>query len=315
MTRKYFTQESEGTDAAYWIDHEGASDPHTGYLLESNTIGFLVSTATAELGGEIVVGPTPGGELGGTWASPTVDVTHSGSAHHTQGTDTALGAVGTKNPPIDADKAIYRDSTASDALVTSTWTQVKAFLKTYWDTLYEVVGAVAAHVTAAHKTTRYVWLPPRVFGAMVGTPVLVTYGTATDLADAWAFDVDTTERIGTAFVLPSDWAGGAITVKFYWAADTDTNVAHICTWGAGWSSLSDGDALNLAREVGIQTNFNVPSATVRILDIANLGSSATGLVAGDVIRFYALRNALAVADDMTGDALLLGVLIEYTAVG
>jgi hypothetical protein len=31
-----------------------------------------------------VVGTTPGGELGGTWASPTVDATHSGSAHHTE---------------------------------------------------------------------------------------------------------------------------------------------------------------------------------------------------------------------------------------
>jgi hypothetical protein len=59
---------------------------------------------------------------------------------HTQGTDTALGAVGTKNPPIDADKALYRDSTASDALVTSTWTQVKAFLKTYFDTIYTTGG-------------------------------------------------------------------------------------------------------------------------------------------------------------------------------
>jgi len=58
------------------------------------------------------------------------------AALHTQGTDTALGAVGTKNPPINADKALYRDSTNSDVLVTSTWTQVKAFLKTYFDTLY-----------------------------------------------------------------------------------------------------------------------------------------------------------------------------------
>ena len=49
---------------------------------------------------------------------------------HTQDSDTALGTVGTKNPPIDTDKAIYRDSAASDALVTSTWTQIKAFLKT-----------------------------------------------------------------------------------------------------------------------------------------------------------------------------------------
>ena len=56
---------------------------------------------------------------------------------HTQNTDTGLGALGTKNPPIDADKAIYRDSTASDALVTSTWTQIKAFLKTYFDGIYQ----------------------------------------------------------------------------------------------------------------------------------------------------------------------------------
>lgn len=43
---------------------------------------FLVGTANATLTNEIVVGTTPGGELGGTWASPTVDTTHSGSAHH-----------------------------------------------------------------------------------------------------------------------------------------------------------------------------------------------------------------------------------------
>lgn len=42
---------------------------------------YLVGTANAGLSGEIVVGITPGGELGGTWAAPTVDATHSGSAH------------------------------------------------------------------------------------------------------------------------------------------------------------------------------------------------------------------------------------------
>jgi len=58
------------------------------------------------------------------------------AALHASGGDTALGAVETKNPPIDADLVLYRDSTASNGLVTSTWTQVKAFLKTYFDTLY-----------------------------------------------------------------------------------------------------------------------------------------------------------------------------------
>lgn len=45
---------------------------------------YLVGTAHADLSAEIVVGTTPGGELGGTWASPTVDSIHSGSAHHTR---------------------------------------------------------------------------------------------------------------------------------------------------------------------------------------------------------------------------------------
>jgi hypothetical protein len=67
-------------------DHAGAADPHTGYLKESDfdDVDFLVGTATGLTAAEIVVGTTPGGELGGTWASPTVDATHSGSAHHTQ---------------------------------------------------------------------------------------------------------------------------------------------------------------------------------------------------------------------------------------
>ena len=61
-------------------------------------------------------------------------------AQHTEGDDQALGVLGTKNPPINADKVIYRDSAAADALVTSTWTQVKAFLKTYFDGLYAILG-------------------------------------------------------------------------------------------------------------------------------------------------------------------------------
>jgi hypothetical protein len=45
-------------------------------------VDYLVGTASGALSAEIVVGTTPSGELGGTWASPTVDATHSGSAHH-----------------------------------------------------------------------------------------------------------------------------------------------------------------------------------------------------------------------------------------
>jgi hypothetical protein len=42
---------------------------------------YLVGTAHAGLSGEIVAGAVPGGELGGTWGSPTVDAAHSGTTH------------------------------------------------------------------------------------------------------------------------------------------------------------------------------------------------------------------------------------------
>ena len=79
--------------------HEAAANPHPGYLTPAegdaayDPLGaaaarapadadYLVGTANGGLSNEIVVGTTPGGELGGTWGSPTVDTTHSGSAHH-----------------------------------------------------------------------------------------------------------------------------------------------------------------------------------------------------------------------------------------
>lgn len=68
--------------------HVALADPHTQYAKESDTAfnapstpDYLVGTAQAGLSSEIVVGTTPGGELGGTWPSPTVDATHSGSSH------------------------------------------------------------------------------------------------------------------------------------------------------------------------------------------------------------------------------------------
>ena len=52
---------------------------------------YLVTTADATLSAEIVVGATPGGELGGTWAAPTVDATHAGGTHAPTTADYLVG--------------------------------------------------------------------------------------------------------------------------------------------------------------------------------------------------------------------------------
>lgn len=48
-------------------------DLEIGTDLAASNLDFLVGTATAGLSAEIAVGTSPGGELGGTWASPTLD--------------------------------------------------------------------------------------------------------------------------------------------------------------------------------------------------------------------------------------------------
>ncbi len=82
---------------------------------------YLVGTAQPGLTAEIVVGAAPGGELGGSWASPTVDGTHSGSAHHSE-------------PPAPVFGRVVR--TAGDITTTST-------------SLVDVTGATITFTTGA----------------------------------------------------------------------------------------------------------------------------------------------------------------------
>lgn len=80
----------EYDDVAYLVD---SVDPAgvSPFLLSANggtltgvpgaSPNYLVGTADASIPSAIVVGTTPGGQLGGTWSAPTVDASHSGSAH------------------------------------------------------------------------------------------------------------------------------------------------------------------------------------------------------------------------------------------
>jgi hypothetical protein len=86
---------------------------------------YLVGTANGSLSAEIVVGTSPGGELGGTWASPTVDATHSGSSHasvQSAAEATAASALSTHA----ADTTSVHGITDTSVLETTSGSQSKA---------------------------------------------------------------------------------------------------------------------------------------------------------------------------------------------
>lgn len=107
------------------------------------TADYLVGTAQAGLSAEIVVGTSPGGELGGTWASPTVDATHSGSSH--AGIQAAA----------EATAQAYADGKVSDtAYDATTWNGVTTIApsKNAVRDKFEALDVIAAGVRTAPNT-------------------------------------------------------------------------------------------------------------------------------------------------------------------
>ena len=169
---------------------EGTLHYHTGSEWQELTGGgvgggaptdasYLVGAADGDLSAEIVVGATPGGELGGTWASPTVDASHGGGTHaasQAAAESTAASALASH----EADTTNVHGVADISALATDT----------------EVATAVSDHAAAADPHTGYVVeaaTPGGELGGTYATPTVdathsgsahhdaVTVGTGLDL--------------------------------------------------------------------------------------------------------------------------------------
>jgi hypothetical protein len=127
---------SDGTTGTtLWIKEAGTGN--TGWVAVAaggsgapTTADYLVGTANGGLSAEIVVGTTPGGELGGTWASPTLDdsitvdswtmtnaTISSGTATVTTATVGSIVAEGATADDYETTIA-FADPTASDKTAT-----------------------------------------------------------------------------------------------------------------------------------------------------------------------------------------------------
>lgn len=104
----------------------------------------------------------------------------------------ANAAAAAKATPVDADSIVIIDSEASDVIKKTTFTQLKAFFKPYFDTLYNALLSTVsqAEAEAGTATTDRNWTAQRVAqaiaalaaggGLTLGTPIVTTSGTSHD---------------------------------------------------------------------------------------------------------------------------------------
>ena len=127
-----------------------------------------------------------------------------------------------------------------------------------------------------------------------------------------AFDTSTQEFAQITVAMPSDWNAGTITAVFYW-----THQATVTNFGVVWQiegrAYANDDAIDAAwgtlqeiADTGGTTGDLYISGATPAVTIA--GSPA----ASQLVQFRIGRQPADVSDTMAIDALLLGVMINYT---
>ena len=219
------------------------------------TADYLVGTAQGGLSAEIVVGTTPGGELGNTWASPTVDATHSGSSHAgVQAAAEATAAAALAAHVTDASDAHDASAVSVDSTTLSgTGTDVQASLE-------EIDNLLDDH-SARHENGGADEIS---IAGLDGTPVELTnhLSDASDAHDASAISVVSTTLSGT----------GTDAQAVFEELDNllDDHSARHENGGADEISIAglDGTSTELAAHLADATDAHDASA-ISIVDAAN----------------------------------------------
>jgi hypothetical protein len=241
---------------------------------------YLVGTANGSLSAEIVVGTTPGGELGGTWASPTVDATHSGSTHDAatnthiaDGTD-AHDASAISFSPVgsiaatDVQAAIAEVASEAGGSFTLTVEEEGTPLATGATTLDFVGAGVTATGAGAEKTITI----PGGSGITVedeGTPL--------------ATSADTLDFVGAGVTATGAGATKTITIPgggSAWTLSIDEDGSSVANWTSRDGTWSSTGTVIRQTNTGIEANLHytalVPLAMVAVeMDVFLPSSNAT----------------------------------------
>lgn len=127
--------------------------------------------------------------------------------------------------------------------------------------------------------------------------------------DVYAFDDTTSESTQAKISMPDEWDRGTIKVKFYWTTLTGTGDV---AWKIAAGAASNDDPLGAI----LGTEIEVDDTRLADNDVHVTAATAAITVGGtpaldDFIIFKVRRDPSDGGDTKTGDALLLGIKVQY----
>lgn len=137
------------------------------------------------------------------------------------------------------------------------------------------------------------------------------YATNDIMVDHYLFDGTTEEGVQFKLAFPDKWDKGVIKAKFFWDAATGASASDGVTWGIAARAVANDGAIDAAFPSSTDTDDTVIAVgdlhTVLSASVTISGSPAIG----NMVLFEITRVVGDTNDDMTEDAKLLGVQIQY----
>lgn len=115
--------------------------------------------------------------------------------------------------------------------------------------------------------------------------------------------------------MPQDYASGAA-LKIQWSGAASTSVSHTVVWAAQVMAMTpdtDGDMNTDSYDTANTVTDDILGTTSRRIQEASLTlTNADSVAAGDYVSIKFFRDADNGSDDLTEDAWLWGLALEYT---
>ncbi|MEO6461917.1 MAG: right-handed parallel beta-helix repeat-containing protein [Candidatus Eisenbacteria bacterium] len=171
-------------------------------------------------------------------------------------------------------------------------------------------GSAWRNIPVVDSVKRSVFLPAVTMRPRAGPSTIAEAGTYPNRYSYAAWPATGTTALGLEWSVPPDYAkGSALVFSVVWSCD----VAEANQWACEVDYLArrDGESMT-ARGTTLTRRIATDRVSPDEASFEVLGSAATGLAPGEVVRLNVARRGSDAGDTYTGEVRLIGLIVQYS---